>query len=102
MKVPLVPTYRSVTSAVPSGFRIDTSAAGIVTADVARLMRSPAVPLKRSSALSPGEAMVTVTGGPPGLIGYAWVALPVRVRVLELPFADAVTEKVTAPRSVGV
>src|SRR5213080_3955515 len=99
MKPPDLLAY-VVATLPPPGFEMETCAAEIVTADIARLMRSPAVPLKRSSALSPGEAMVTVTGGPPGLIGYAWVALPVRVRVLELPFADAVTEKVTAPRSV--
>ncbi len=86
----------------PPGLTIETWAAVIVTPEIPRLMRSPAVPLKRSSAFSPGDVVVTLTGGPPALIGYACVALPVTLRVVDAPPTEAVTENVTAPRSAGV
>ena len=100
-KPPDVPAY-VVAIELPFGCSSEICTADIVTPDSARLMRSPAVPAKRSWAFSPGEVVVTVTGEPPALIGYACVALPVMLRVLELPPAVAVTEKVTEPRLVGV
>src|SRR6266511_5487599 len=101
MKPPDVPAY-VMPIVPPPGFTIETCAAEIVTADIARLIRSPAFPLNRSCAVSSAAVVVTVTGGPPGLIGYTWVARPVTVRVLEPPAVKAETENVTAPRSVGV
>src|SRR6185503_10318879 len=87
---------------LPFGCSSEICTADIDTPLSARLMRSPAVPPKRSWAFSPGAVVVTVTGGPPALIGYACVALPVMLRVLELPPTVAVTEKVTDPRAAGV
>jgi hypothetical protein len=73
-----------------------------VTFESARLTRWPAVPLKRSWTVSPELAVVTVTGGPPGVIENADFALPMMLRVAELEPAVAVTENVTAPRALGV
>ena len=42
-----------------------------------------------------------MTDGPPGVIEYTCVALPVTLRVVDRPPTDAVTENVTAPRAVG-
>ena len=86
----------------PPGATSEICAAEKVTLDSARLTFSPAVPLKRSCGLSPGEVVVTVTGGPPGVIAYAAVALPVTLRVLDSPPTDPVTENVMGPRAVGV
>ena len=86
----------------PPGARMETCAKGNDTADIARLTFSPAVPLKRSCGLSPDEAAVTVTDGPPGVIEYTCVALHVTLRVVDRLPTDAVTENVTAPPAVGV
>src|SRR5919197_4624565 len=95
-KPPVVPAY-VVPTAWPFGAWSETWAAENVELVMLRLTRSPDVPLKRSCAVSPGVVVVTVTGGPPGVIGYAAVALPVTVRLAD----PGVTVKLTAPRVVG-
>ena len=100
-KPPPVKTY-VVASVLPSGFRIETCEVGMLTADIARLTRWPTCPPNVSWIFSPDDVDVTVTGGPPAVIGYACVALPVTELAIELAPTEAVTENVTAPRAVGV
>ena len=73
MKPPFVPTLVAVTSAVPSGFVIETLRlpvvdVPIVTPLTVRLMRRPAVPAKVSFAFWPGIVVVIVTGAPPAVM----------------------------------
>jgi hypothetical protein len=100
MSVPEVPA--KMVASVPVGPSSVTDDDEIVTLERRRLTRCPAAPVKCSTAVSPDEVVVIVTGGPPGLIGYACRAVPVTVRVVEPPAPVAVTESVTDPRSLGV
>ena len=74
MKPPFVPTLVAVTSAVPSGFVIETLRlpvvdVPIVTPLTVRLMRRPALlPPKVSFAPWPGIVVVIVTGAPPAVM----------------------------------
>src|SRR5258708_1354465 len=53
---------------VPSGFNNSNCAWGFVTFVTSTLTRCPAVPLNVSRASCPATVVVTVTGGPPGVI----------------------------------
>src|SRR5438874_1478497 len=99
-KPPEVPAY-VLPIVPPPGPRSETCAAENETFVIARLTFSPAVPLKRTCGLSPGEVVVTVTGGPPGVMEYAAVALPVTLRVVDRPPTVPVAENVTGPRAAG-
>ena len=74
-KPPRVPTV-ALASTLPSGRRIETFVlqhvdVPTVTCVSSRLTRSPAVPAKASEAVPPAEAIVTVTGAPPGVIAVS-------------------------------
>ena len=73
MKPPLVPTDVGVTRGVPPGLRMDTRVlqqldVPIVTPVIFKLILCEAVPLKVNAAFCPGTVVVTVTGGPPGVM----------------------------------
>ena len=65
-----MPTSVIGTKLVPSGFATETiveqqGELPMVTPLMRRKIRWPTTPSKKSQAFSPGECVVTVTGGPP-------------------------------------
>jgi hypothetical protein len=75
MKPPFVPTNVGDTSALPSGFRIETFVLQqvddpMVTSVIRRLIRVPPLPANVAVAFSSGAVVVTVSGGPPAEIVY--------------------------------
>jgi hypothetical protein len=73
MKPPFLPIAVGATRFVPSGRTIETymlevSDVPMVTSLTSRLMRWPAVPLNVAVAFSFATVVVTVTGGPPGVM----------------------------------
>jgi hypothetical protein len=73
----------------------------IVTFVSLRLTRTPAVPSKVRRAFSSGAVVVTVTGSPPGTMGYVWVADPETVWTSVPAALVVVTWSATPPASVG-
>ena len=103
---PFVPKLVAATSVVPSGFVTETLAevqheVPIVTLESRMLMRLPATPSNTSRAFSPGADVVTVTGEPPGTIGYAAVAVPETPCVSLPPAETALATRLTAPALAG-
>jgi hypothetical protein len=68
MNPPPVPTDDRLANVFPSGPRIFTALAAIVSPLIRRLMRWPAMPVKPSRAFCPGTPSATVPGAPPATI----------------------------------